>query len=64
MGLNSATNGLFNTSMYRVFGQAGSKTVSGHVGGISCIRFTSDDAHVVSIGKGDRTVYVWTVEQG
>lgn len=43
--------------------QAGCKIVSGHVGGISCIRFTADDKHVVSIGKGDRAVFIWMVDK-
>lgn len=43
--------------------QAGCKIVSGHVGGISCIRFTCDDKHVISIGKGDRAVLIWKVEK-
>ncbi|CAM9178110.1 unnamed protein product, partial [Ectocarpus sp. 13 AM-2016] len=43
--------------------QAGYKLVSGHVGGISCVRFTADDAHIVSIGKGDRAVFVWKVDE-
>ncbi|CAN0063286.1 unnamed protein product [Pylaiella littoralis] len=42
--------------------QAGCKLVSGHVGGISCVRFTANDAHVVSIGKGDRSIFIWKVE--
>ncbi|CAN0327471.1 unnamed protein product [Scytosiphon promiscuus] len=43
--------------------QAGFKIVSGHVGGISCVRFTANDAHIVSIGKGDRAVMLWKVEE-
>ncbi|CAB1096047.1 unnamed protein product [Ectocarpus sp. CCAP 1310/34] len=43
--------------------QAGYKLVSGHVGGISCVRFTADDAHIVSIGKGDRAIFVWKVDE-
>lgn len=42
--------------------QAGYKLVSGHVGGISCVRFTANDKHVVSIGKGDRAVLIWKVD--
>lgn len=44
--------------------QAGYKVVSGHIGGISCVRFAADDTHIVSIGRGDRAVFVWTVEKG
>lgn len=43
--------------------QAGYKLVSGHVGGVSCVRFTANDAHVVSIGKGDRAVFIWKVDE-
>lgn len=38
--------------------------MSGHVGGVSCIRFTADDSSIVSIGQRDRAVYIWKVEQG
>lgn len=43
--------------------QAGFKIASGHVGGISCVRFTANDAHIVSIGKGDRAIMLWKVEE-
>lgn len=35
---------------------------SGHVGGVSCVRFTADDLHVVSIGKRDRSVFIWRLQ--
>ncbi|CAM9739157.1 unnamed protein product, partial [Sphacelaria rigidula] len=44
--------------------EAGCDTVSGHVGGVSSVRFTADDLHVVSIGKGDRSVFIWRVDHG
>ncbi|CAM9122646.1 unnamed protein product [Ascophyllum nodosum] len=57
-------NGIIKLFRYPVLSkEAGYKIVSGHVGGISCIRFTVDDAHVVSIGKGDRAVFIWKIEE-
>ncbi|CAM9362515.1 unnamed protein product [Choristocarpus tenellus] len=44
--------------------QAEFQAVSGHAGGVACIRFSADSTHVVSIGKGDRSIFVWKVTPG
>ncbi|CAM9099953.1 unnamed protein product [Discosporangium mesarthrocarpum] len=53
-----------NIKLYRypvLSKQAEFHVVSGHAGGISCIRFTANDKHVISLGKGDRSIFVWNV---